>query len=246
MENKTRFDLTRAMARWEHELSSTPGLLPGEIRELRAHLLASIEALRERGLGEEESFWLACRRLGTPGDLAEEFLKGDPSRLWKDRLRWLAAGVLAAYAWASGFSLLFNAMNRYLPGLRWQEAGSFWRTAQVVAFLFLNAGLVWLAIQTARGRLRNPLPLPRTPLGARLRQATLLGGVLLLCLGMALADSRLVSQSNASDAFGSMLYAGAAIQLAMSATMNGSLALLMAALVCCLDWGSTTRRRSKA
>ena len=54
-----------------------------------------------------------------------------------------------------------------------------------------------------------------------------LGGVLLLCLGMALADSRLVSQSNASDAFGSMLYAGAAIQLAMSATMNGSLALVI-------------------
>ena len=79
METRTRFDLSGAIEGWRKQLAAQPGLTADNRRELEAHLQDSIATLRQSGLTEEESFWLACRRAGQPQQLAEEFVKADPA-----------------------------------------------------------------------------------------------------------------------------------------------------------------------
>jgi len=76
--------------------------LTAEVRcELETHLRDSVAGLRQRGLNDEDSFWLACRRVGHPQQLAEEFAKVDPARVWRERVFWLAIGVCAMRLWSS-------------------------------------------------------------------------------------------------------------------------------------------------
>jgi hypothetical protein len=55
----------------------------------------TIAELQQRGLNEEESFWLARRRVGQPQQLGEEFAKADPAKVWRERVFWMAAGCFA-------------------------------------------------------------------------------------------------------------------------------------------------------
>ena len=59
MENQTRFDLNAAIESWRQELAGQLNLASDDRRELEAHLRDSIAEFRQRGLNEEESFWLA-------------------------------------------------------------------------------------------------------------------------------------------------------------------------------------------
>lgn len=236
MENETRFDLTQAVSLWRQEMTSAAGILPHEARELETHLFASIEALGRLGLPEDEAFWLARRRLGSAEQLEKEFLKGEPSRFWRQKLCWLAGGVIGAYGWNTGFSFLSNILNQTWPTLRLPSSGIVWSVIQLIGFLLINAGVFWFAIKLARGQVPHPISHPRTVFGTRLCLASGLGGMLILCLAVAFADSRLVSQSGSGDAFGAMLHTGAAIQLAASSVLNGTLVLFMALLVVCLNW----------
>jgi hypothetical protein len=236
MENETRFDLVQAVALWRQGLTSTTtGILPHEARELETHLFDSIDALKRLGLPEEEAFWLARRRLGPAAQLAQEFQKGEPSRFWRQKLCWLAGGVIGAYAWNTGFSFLSNILNQNWPVLRLQGS-MVGPVIQLTGFLLINACLFRFIIKLARGQVPNLLPLTRTVFGTRLRLAFGLGGMLALGLSLAFADSRLVSKSGSGDAFGAMLHAGAAIQLAASAVLNGALVFFMALLVAGLNW----------
>ncbi len=100
METRTRFDLGNAIQGWREELAAQPGLTPEEQRELETHLRDSVAGLRQRGLNDEDSFWLACRRVGHPQKLAEEFAKADPARVWRERVFWLAIGICAMRLWS--------------------------------------------------------------------------------------------------------------------------------------------------
>src|SRR5260370_40506007 len=99
METRTRFYLSAALQAWREELVAQPGLTPEEQRELETHLHDSVAGLRQRGLNDEDSFWLACRRVGHPQQLAEEFAKADPARIWRERVFWLAIGICAMHLW---------------------------------------------------------------------------------------------------------------------------------------------------
>jgi hypothetical protein len=96
MENQTRFDLNAAIENWRNELAAQPNLAPDDRRELETHLRDSIAGFQQRGLNEEESFWLARRRVGQPQQLGEEFVKADPPKVWRERVFWMAAGALTA------------------------------------------------------------------------------------------------------------------------------------------------------
>src|SRR5579863_4287883 len=90
MATQTCFDLNTAVESWRNELAAQPHLTPDNRRELEKHMLDSMADLRGCGLNEEESFWLARRRVGQPQQLAEEFEKADPGKVWLERVFWMA------------------------------------------------------------------------------------------------------------------------------------------------------------
>ena len=99
MENQTRFDLNNALENWRNELAVQPNLSADDRRELETHLRDAFAELKSRGLSEEESFWLARRRVGQPQQLAEEFIKADPMPVWRERVFWLVLTLLAIRLW---------------------------------------------------------------------------------------------------------------------------------------------------
>ena len=90
MENQTRYDLNAAVENWRNELAAQPNLASDDRRELETHLRDAIAGFQQRGLNDEESFWLARRRVGQPLQIGEEFVKADPAKVWRERVFWMA------------------------------------------------------------------------------------------------------------------------------------------------------------
>jgi hypothetical protein len=88
MENQTRYDLSAAIESWRQELAAQANLTVEVRRELETHLRDAITGFQQRGLNDEESFWLARRRVGQPQKLGEEFAKADPTKIWRERVFW--------------------------------------------------------------------------------------------------------------------------------------------------------------
>lgn len=165
METQTRFDLNAAIANWQQELAAQPDL-PAVVRcELETHLRDTVTELQGRGLNSEESFWLACRRVGSPRQLNEEFAKSDPARIWRDRVFWMMLVLLLTALWQS----TVNSLNILLSHIKTE--GFF----LVVRTLMVFAG--WLpilvgALLLSKGRL-HPVILNRLAFfNSRLRVAT--------------------------------------------------------------------------
>jgi hypothetical protein len=93
MENQTGYNLNAAVEDWRRELAAQAGLSADERRELETHLQDAIAGFRKQGLNDEESFWLARRRVGQPQELGEEFAKADPAKVWRGRLFWMVLAV---------------------------------------------------------------------------------------------------------------------------------------------------------
>jgi hypothetical protein len=93
MENQTRYDLNAAIESWRQELAAQANLTAEVRRELETHLRDAIVGFQQRGLNDEESFWLARRRIGQPKQLGEEFVKADPTKVWRERVFWMAVGI---------------------------------------------------------------------------------------------------------------------------------------------------------
>jgi hypothetical protein len=89
MENQTRFDLNAAVENWRNELAAQPNLASDDRRELETHLRDAIAGFQQRGLNDEESFWLARRRVGQPQQIGEEFIKANPAAIWRERVFWM-------------------------------------------------------------------------------------------------------------------------------------------------------------
>jgi hypothetical protein len=85
LENQTRFELNAAIENWRQELAAQPNLASDDRRELEIHLRDAINEFKQRGLNDEEAFWLARRRIGQPQQLGEEFVKADPAKIWRER-----------------------------------------------------------------------------------------------------------------------------------------------------------------
>ena len=135
MKNQTRFDLNTDIANWQQELTAQSNLTPDVRRELETHLRDCITELRQRGLNDEESFWLARRRVGHPQQLGEDFAKVDPAKGWRERIFWNAFVILLLPMWLIS-SMAFRewwANPGYLPQ----------STGELAGLLLLTLVIVW-------------------------------------------------------------------------------------------------------
>jgi hypothetical protein len=147
MENQTRFDLNAAIENWRNELAAQPNLASDDRRELETHLRDAIAGFQQRGLNDEESFWLACRRVGQPQQLGEEFVKADPAKAWRERIFWMALGIIVFWqltqllTFAVGIALyyLFRSLREF-----YVKSG-FWPTDAVVLIIGIALARGWFA-----------------------------------------------------------------------------------------------------
>jgi hypothetical protein len=115
METPTRYNLNVVIENWRSELAAQPNL-PLEVRrELETHLRDAITGFQQRGLNDEESFWLACKRVGQPPRLGEEFMKVDPAVCWQERVFWMALILFSLQIWvlACRFLVKIPLMGMY-------------------------------------------------------------------------------------------------------------------------------------
>lgn len=136
MEYHPIYNLNAAVENWRLELHSQPNLTGEDRRELETHLWDAITELRERGLNEEESFWLARRRLGPPHELAAEFIKANPGKTWRERVFWGVIFVLIFQLWTSTANILplwFHVTMKY--NLVWLQS--------LLSFVFAYAPLIY-------------------------------------------------------------------------------------------------------
>ena len=148
------FDLNVEILKWRDSLAESEALGKSALDELASHLREEIESLASLNLSEEESFWLARWRLGGTGDLAGEFAKINKSAILRNRLFWMAGGVLAymlaiqSGAAAAKLGVLFAAFG----GLRGSGLGVVHVTSQMVV---LGAAL-YLSYRVCRKICDNP------------------------------------------------------------------------------------------
>jgi hypothetical protein len=119
METQTRYNLNAAIENWRAEISAQPNLTVDARRELETHLRDAIAGFQQRGLNDEESFWLACKRVGQPPHLGEEFVKANPAAVWRERIFWMVFGCLGFALWESLVSCiqLHHWLNNGFLGL---------------------------------------------------------------------------------------------------------------------------------
>ena len=86
MENPTSFDLNQNVRKWRDALEQSATARADDLDELERHLRDSVERLRAKELSEEEAFFVAARRLGSPEILTHEFAKVNSGRVWRSRL----------------------------------------------------------------------------------------------------------------------------------------------------------------
>jgi hypothetical protein len=99
MENQCRFNLNVAVEYWRNGLAANPQSTPNNLRELEKHLIDSVAELRGCGLDDEESFWLAKRRIMPPEKIGKELQKENPGRVWREQVFWMVVAMLAFYLW---------------------------------------------------------------------------------------------------------------------------------------------------
>jgi hypothetical protein len=144
MENQTRFDLNAAVENWRNELAAQPNLASDDRRELETHLRDTIAGFQQRGLNDEESFWLARKRVGQPQQMGEEFVKANPTAVWRERMFWMAISLVGSYVFMTWKDLLAS----------WRNPNSAdWTELSYLIPLFVLIGSV---IMIRRGRVPNP------------------------------------------------------------------------------------------
>jgi hypothetical protein len=116
---QNNFMLEAAVENWRAELAAQSDLTAEVRRELETHLRDAIAGFQQRGLNDEESFWLACKRVGQPPQLGEEFVKVDPDKAWRGRVFCTALVLFTFQVWNFACHLLLMLLllvtNHYFP-----------------------------------------------------------------------------------------------------------------------------------
>ncbi len=163
METQTRYDLNAAIENWRAELAAQPNLTTEVRRELETHLRDAIAGFQQRGLNDEESFWLACKRVGQPPQLGEEFVKVDPTAIWRGRVFWMSLALFLSSSGRNG-RLFVLAM---MPLSHRRFSGFFSKRANLLAIIIA----IVVVILVAKGKLisflskRNGISCKSAPLG---------------------------------------------------------------------------------
>jgi hypothetical protein len=153
MENQTRFNLNAAIENWRQELAGQANLTADVRRELEAHLRDTISEFCRHGLNNEESFWLARRRVGQPQQLGEEFAKADPTSVWRERVFWITAAFLAASVWNTLLSTMTVSLRQSLN----LSLSSMW-LLRVFTYLLNIVFPIGMAVLIVNGRMNRHIP----------------------------------------------------------------------------------------
>ena len=143
---------------WRAELAAQPGITPGALRELESHLLDTTAALRAQGLSDDEALLVAFHRTGPPRQIAGEFIKADPSLIWRERVFWVVIALLAYSLWGL-FAEIPSGLVHYVIPIPHDndEARKLIildsAIRQFVRLLLTIIPTVWLMLAIARGRI---------------------------------------------------------------------------------------------
>jgi hypothetical protein len=88
------FQLENAIHNWKDKLYQSNTLTHSDIEELETHLIDEVSALKDKGLSEEEAFYVASNRIGSVDLLSCEFAKVNFNTLWMKRIVWLLSGYI--------------------------------------------------------------------------------------------------------------------------------------------------------
>lgn len=77
------FELEAEALKWRNHLASTRTLSYSDLEELESRLRDSIKGLEEQGIGQEEAFLLAAKRLGDVPHIKERFAKVPLEDMWR-------------------------------------------------------------------------------------------------------------------------------------------------------------------
>jgi hypothetical protein len=166
MENQTGFYLEAAIECWRQELLAQPSLSSADRSELETHLRDAIAGLHGLGLSDEEAFIIARRRAGPAQQIAEEFFKADPARVWRERVFWMAAVLLLMNVWGGTTNLLVMAMREYTSP---QSSINSSLTTTVVYWLFFHLPLLCLAVFLSFGLVAPEFKWMRSVFSSRAR-----------------------------------------------------------------------------
>ena len=86
------FDLDQHIHQWKQDLEQEGRFMVDDLEELEGHLREEIRGLTAKGLTDEEAFGVACLRLGSKKNLAEEYAKVNAGLVFGYRLFWVSAG----------------------------------------------------------------------------------------------------------------------------------------------------------
>lgn len=88
------FQLDKSLEDWKRKLINSNSMTESDIDELESHILDEIDNLKGKNLSEEESFYVACSRIGSVNLLSSEFGKVNFNLIWLKRFLWLLSGYL--------------------------------------------------------------------------------------------------------------------------------------------------------
>ncbi|HTX22905.1 MAG TPA: permease prefix domain 1-containing protein, partial [Candidatus Aquilonibacter sp.] len=108
-------------------------------RELETHLRDAIAGFQQRGLNDEESFWLARERIGQLRQLGEEFVKANPTAVWRERVFWMTISLVGSYIF-----------------MTWKDLLATWLVWTQLFYLIPLFVLIGAVIMIRRGRVPNP------------------------------------------------------------------------------------------
>jgi len=107
------FDLNAQLKKWNLQLKKSESFKSGDIDELEDHLLEKTKGLQEKGLTEEEAFWVAVHQVGDPDSLNGEYRKINLRTIWQKRLFWIFGG----YVFITALHYLLKIPSTFLHGL---------------------------------------------------------------------------------------------------------------------------------
>ena len=81
------FELDGKITEWRDHLISKGNFSTSDIEELEGHLRDEIGTLRDKGLDDEEAFFIGVKRLGNADAISREFSKVNIDSLWKFLMR---------------------------------------------------------------------------------------------------------------------------------------------------------------
>lgn len=143
--------LEAQIAQWRAFLRRRRAINGPDVEELEAHLRDQVAALMQAGLGEDESFLVAVKRMGNLDALSREFAREHSDRLWKQLVIATAdddAGTRTRTEAFVAFGLAVGAAcalkSPALFGLHLDPDGGFFlRNASLFVLPFLTAFFVW-------------------------------------------------------------------------------------------------------